>query len=305
MTSYVTFLQLNPTCRVESIENLFKIPPNCNFSERQISVIPLCDLTRDFFCSRWAFTPINLVVSTKLAVYNSKSSKPNKSASPFRKKNLATFKSFHPASLMAWSAARYSPCQNPLFDSEDQLTGGTPTKGSDRCTLALAVTCVFTFAVASVVALFAASGSADSSIIRYSGDDLQRILRTVLDFKLPASVPAPVVTAAPHYKGPRERPLKAWFPDIYWGKTHLKCYNFFQQCKDHFATAGTIGPNRVQFAAIFLKDSVLFHWQQHQHKIEDQTNVLISWEGFKAFFCQSLGKSKAFIDTIWRKNFQH
>ena len=45
----------------------------------------------------------------------------------------------------------------------------------------------------------------------------------------------------------------------------------------------------------FLKDTALFCWQQYQRKIEDQTNVSISWEGFKAFFCQSLGKSEVFV----------
>ena len=59
-----------------------------------------------------------------------------------------------------------------------------------------------------------------------------------------------------------------------------------------------MGPNRVPFAAIFLKNTALFRWQQYQHKVEDQTNVPISWEGFKAFFYQSLGKSKAFVNTI-------
>ena len=69
-----------------------------------------------------------------------------------------------------------------------------------------------------------------------------------------------------------------------------------------------MGSNQVPFAATFLKDTALFRWQQHQCKVEDQTNVSISWEGFKAFFRQSLGKSEAFVDTIWstiRKDSQH
>ena len=52
----------------------------------------------------------------------------------------------------------------------------------------------------------------------------------------------------------------------------------------------------------------MFRWQQHPHKIEDQTNVSISWEGFKTFFCQSLGESKVFVNTIWstiKKDSQH
>ena len=114
-----------------------------------------------------------------------------------------------------------------------------------------------------------------------------------MDLRPFALVPAPVVAAAPHYQGAREQPLKTWFPDIYW-------YNFFQQFKDHFTPAGAMGPNQVLFAATFLKNIALFRWQQHQRKIENKTNIPINWEKFKAFLRQSLGKSKAFIDTIWR-----
>ena len=53
-------------------------------------------------------------------------------------------------------------------------------------------------------------------------------------------------------EGPRERLLKARFSDIYRGDNHMACYNFCQQCKDHFATAGVKGPNRIPFTASFL-----------------------------------------------------
>ena len=145
-------------------------------------------------------------------------------------------------------------------------------------------------------------------MVRYSKDDLQQILRTVLDFKPLTPFPAPVVAVVLHYESPRERPLKARFPDIHRGKVHLECYNFFQKCKDHFTSAGSIGSNRVPFGAIFLKNTALFRWRQLQRKIEDQTNVLISWKGFKAFICESLGESKAFVNTVWstiRKDSQH
>ena len=198
---------------------------------------------------------------------------------------------------MAWSSARRSLCQNP-HDGKNELGGGTPTKGSNRHTLAPTATRAPTPVAALVIALLAASGFADSSVVRYLEDDLQRILRTVLDFKLPAPIPAPVIAAALHSEGPYRRSLKAQFPDIYWDKTHLECYNFFQQYKDHFVTTGAMGPNQALFATTFFKGTALFQWQQHQHKIKDHINVPISWEGFKAFFYQSLSKSKNFINTI-------
>ena len=125
---------------------------------------------------------------------------------------------------MAQSSACRSPRQN-LHNGKDKLGGRTPTEGSDRRTLAPTASRAPTPAVTPIVAQLATSGSANSSVVRYLEDDLQRILRTVLDSRPLALVPAPA--AAPHYEGPRERPLKARFPDIYWGKTHLECYNFF------------------------------------------------------------------------------
>ena len=185
------------------------------------------------------------------------------------------FKSSHPANLIAQSFACCSPCQNP-HNGKDELAGGILTKGSNCRTPAPAGTFASTPAIAPVVALLVTSGSADSSVVKYLKKDLQRIFRTVLDFRPLPPVPALVVAVTPHYEGSLKQSLKAWFPDIYWGKTHLECYDFFQQCKDHFATAGATGLNRVQFPAMFLKDTALFRWQQYQRKIKDQTNVSIS-----------------------------
>ena len=158
---------------------------------------------------------------------------PNPTSQPARsEQNLAMFKNSHPASSMAWFLACRNPHQNPLFDGKDELAGATPTKSSDRRISASVVIRTFIPAFVLVVASLAASGSANSSVIRYSKDDLQRIIKTIfearpLSLSVFVPVPAPVVTAAPHYEGPCERPLKAWFPDIYWCKTHLECYNFF------------------------------------------------------------------------------
>ena len=197
---------------------------------------------------------------------------------------------------MAQSSACCSPRQN-CHDGKDRLAGGTSTEENDCWTAVPAASRAPTPAVASNVAPIATSGSANSSVVKYLKDDFQRIFRIVLESRLVASILAPAT--APHYKGPCERSQKAWFPGIYWDKTHLEFYNFFQQCKDHFAIADATGPNRVLFAALILKETALFRWQQHPRKIKTQTNVFISWGGFKAFFCQSLSEFEAFVDTIW------
>ena len=64
------------------------------------------------------------------------------------------------------------------------------------------------------------------------------------------------------------------------------------------ATTGAKGQNRVLFATTFLKNTSLFTWQQYQRKLENETEISITWEEFKAFLCQNLGDSEAFVNTI-------
>ena len=126
-------------------------------------------------------------------------------------------------------------------------------------------------------------------VSKYTEEDLQRILRTVLE------------TRALPFDGPRKKPLKARLPDVYRGKSHMECYNFCQQYEDHFATAGAKGPNRIMFAAFFLRDHINFCWQQYKRKYEAESTFLITWEEFKTFFCRSLRDSRAFVDSYWAK----
>ena len=148
-------------------------------------------------------------------------------ANLFRRKDLAMFKSCHPARSMDRSSACRNPCRNSYKD-KDKLASKTPTKGSNCYTPAFAATRAPPPIVAPVVSPFVAFGSADPFVVRYQEDDLQRIFKTVLDSRPSVLVLAPVVAAALHNKSSCERLLKAWFPDIYLGKTHLKCYNFLQ-----------------------------------------------------------------------------
>ena len=111
-----------------------------------------------------------------------------------------------------------------------------------------------------------------SLIAKYTEENLQRILRTVLKARPPSD-------------SAREKPLKARLPNVYYGKSHIECYNFCQQCKDHFATHGAKGPNCILFAASFLCDRINFRWQQYKRKHEAKNTVLITGEEFKTFLC--------------------
>ena len=102
-----------------------------------------------------------------------------------------------------------------------------------------------------------------TNVPKYSEDNLQRIFKAVLEAQAPVSAPAPAPTPALILiisKALQEK-LKARSPDVYCGKSHMDCHNFYQQCENYFATVGATGPTRIPFAASFLWDRISFRWQ--------------------------------------------
>ncbi len=77
-------------------------------------------------------------------------------------------------------------------------------------------------------------------------------------------------------KGRSGDKLKTKTPDVSRGVFYMECYNFCQQCEDHFATYGATGLNQIPFAASFFQDQINFCWQQHKRKLEVESLVLIS-----------------------------
>ena len=122
--------------------------------------------------------------------------------------------------------------------------------------------------------------------LKYSKADLMRILKIFSETK----------GQEPKAEVPRERPLKAKVPDVYFGKSHMDCYHFCQQCEDHFETAGATGSTRTPFAASFLRGKINFRWHQHRKQLG---GISVPWEEFKAFLRKNLGDSRSFVDTIW------
>ena len=86
--------------------------------------------------------------------------------------------------------------------------------------------------------------------LKYSEADLMRILKIFLETK----------GQEPKAKVSRKQPLKAKVPDIYFRKTHMDYYHFFQQYKDYFETAGAIGSNCTPFTVSFLCGKINFWW---------------------------------------------
>ena len=99
----------------------------------------------------------------------------------------------------------------------------------------------------------------------------------------------------------RERSFKAKVPEVYYGKSHIDCDHFCQQCKDHFETAEAIGTNRTLFVAFFLRGSISVRWTQYKRHHRGEELTPITWTEFKAFLRKNLGESKSFVDSIWRK----
>ena len=54
----------------------------------------------------------------------------------------------------------------------------------------------------------------------------------------------------------RKQLFKAKVPQVYYGKLHIDCYHFCQQCEDYFETAKATGANRTLFVAFFLHKNI-------------------------------------------------
>ena len=72
---------------------------------------------------------------------------------------------------------------------------------------------------------------------------------------------------------PQEQPLKARTLETYWGKSHIECYHFCQQCEDHFKISGATRMNCTSFAASFFRSSISIRWAQHKCRHKSATPI--------------------------------
>ena len=91
---------------------------------------------------------------------------------------------------------------------------------------------------------------------------------------------------------PCKQPLKTLFPGLYYGNSHMDCYQFCQDCEDHFKTAGAKWPNKIPFAGLFLCGLVTQQWFQHKQRHDKA--VPMTWVEFKEFLLEESWEFQGF-----------
>lgn len=89
-------------------------------------------------------------------------------------------------------------------------------------------------------------------VSKYFENEFQRIFKMVPESQT-------LAVGIPLLESRGERSSKTRFPNVYQGKTHIKCYNFYQQCENHFAIAGAKSLNQIYFAMSFFLDQALIY----------------------------------------------
>ena len=182
---------------------------------------------------------------------------------------------------MAGPCAYRSPCGNLFPTTKDKLTRAALTEGSGTVTPTPVVFRALTsaLAIAPVIA-----PSLNNKLFK-------QFIKTYLETQVPKQTKVD--------PKPRKQPFKAQFPNLYYGSLDMDYYQFCQQCKDHFKTAGAKGPNKILFKALFLHALVTQQWLKYKRRCDGA--VAMTWVKFKDFFWKNLGNFEAFVDSIWKK----
>ncbi len=92
--------------------------------------------------------------------------------------------------------------------------------------------------------------------------------------------------------------LKPQNLNLYYGNLHIAFYYFYQQSDNHFVVARLLSYKRISFATRFLKDYILYWWQQHKTYMQRNQISPMTWDKFKVLLRKSLGESNAFIGHV-------
>ena len=193
---------------------------------------------------------------------------------------------------MAGARNCHSFCRNPPPGGEDEPAGGSPgspTKDSNTPTPSPPVSWAQTPVLT----------PAPPPVPSFTKELYHQLLKTYA-----ATVK---LLEQNHGSGPWKQPLKARFPDLYYGNSHMDYYCFSQQYEDYFEIARASRLNRVSFATSFLCGAVVQYWHQHKRRFE-ASDVSMTWAKFKDFLKKNLGDDPAFANSIcskFRQNSQY
>ena len=164
---------------------------------------------------------------------------------------------------MAKSYACYSFCWNfsPIKDNE--LTGAALTEGSGTPTPTPVLLPAPTLAL---VAITATGPPSDNKLFK-------QFMKAYMEAQVPGQIEVD--------SKPCKQLFKAWFLDLYYGNLHINCCQFYQQCKDHFETAGAKKLNIISFVALFLRGLITQQWLQYKQRCDGA--VPMNWIKFKDF----------------------
>lgn len=87
-------------------------------------------------------------------------------------------------------------------------------------------------------------------VLKYIKDDLQQILKTVIEFKF--------IALKKLSNRSQKRCYKTKTSYVYKSKSYIDCYNIIQQYENYFAISKAKSFNRISFATIFFKKKFLF-----------------------------------------------
>ena len=73
---------------------------------------------------------------------------------------------------------------------------------------------------------------------------------------------------------PWKRLLKTKTLETYWGKFHMECYHFCQQCKDYFKISNTTRMNHTLFTASFFYGSISIKWAQYKYRYKNAILIM-------------------------------
>ena len=252
LLTYVTpardLTQFNSTHRVELIKLIFRIFPKVQLFEVPRNQGVITWYIYDFFCSHWVsfFDQPSSIASTRLTILQFQKLQTQRVSPLVRKKIKKDFSYFskaldrapYPANVMPRPLACPSPRRNPFSANEDERAGAVPAEGNGTPTST------------PVMSLARTPGPATGTATALSSDTelFKQFMKAYLEVQVPSQTGVD--------SEPRKQSLKARFPDLYYGNSHMDCYWICQQWEEYFKTARAKGPKRIPFGASFLRGSV-------------------------------------------------